>query len=238
MDQADGRGEEGRGRAEEHHHCLCVRRQFEQRRQPRYHEHAGGHHGRRVNQCRNRRRALHGVGQPGVQQELGRFAHCPHEQQYAGQRQRVGVPAEKVDGLAGQLRGTGENGFKVGRADQHENGKNTERETEVADTVDNERFDRRGIRRRFVVPESDQQIAGQPDALPAKEELHQIVCGHQHQHREGEQREIAEEARTVRILVHVADGIDMHERRDRVDHDQHHGRKRIYPQRPGYLQIA
>src|SRR5207245_5344652 len=41
------------------------------------------------------------------------------------------------------------------------------------------------------------------DAFPAEEHLDQIVRGHQHQHRKGEQAEIAEEPRPVRILVHV-----------------------------------
>jgi len=66
--------------AEEHHHGLGVRRQLEQRRQPRHHEDACGDHGRGMDQRRHRRRAFHGVRQPGVQQELGGLAHRAHEQ--------------------------------------------------------------------------------------------------------------------------------------------------------------
>ena len=86
-----------------------------------------------------------------------------------------------------------------------------EREAEIADAVDDEGLDRRGVGFRLVIPEADQQIAREADALPAEEQLHQVVGRHQHQHGEGEQRQIGEEARPVRILVHVADRIEVHE---------------------------
>ena len=92
-----------------------VRRELEQRRQPRHHEHAGRHHGGGVDQRRDRRRAFHRVGQPGVQQELRRLAHRAHEQQQADQRQRVDVPAEEVDGLAGERGRLREDGVEVDR---------------------------------------------------------------------------------------------------------------------------
>src|SRR5713101_5695046 len=42
------------------------------------------------------------------------FELAPNAQ--AGQRQRVGMPAEEVDGLAGQARRTRENRFQIDRA--------------------------------------------------------------------------------------------------------------------------
>ena len=132
----------------------------------------------------------------------------------------------------------GEDGLEIGRAEQHEDREDAEREAEIADAVDHEGLDRRRVRRRLLVPEADQQIARETDAFPAEEHLDQIVRRHQHQHREGEQRQIAEEARPVRILVHVADGIEVHERGDGVDHDQHDRGQRVDAQRPGDLQIA
>ena len=217
---------------------LRVRRKLEQRRQPRHHEHAGGHHGRGMDQRGDRRRAFHRVRQPGVQQELRRLAHRAHEQQQADERERVDLPAEEVDGLAGQRRRLREHGVEIDRAGQHEHGENAERETEIADAVDDEGLDRGRVRFRLVVPEADQQIAREPDAFPAEEQLHQIVRRHQHQHGEGEQRQIGEEARPVRVLVHVADGIEMHEGGDGVHHHQHHRGERIDAQRPVDLEIA
>src|ERR1700737_2080871 len=65
-----------------------------------------------------------------------------------------GASAEEIDGLAGQSRCGGEDGFKIGRPDQHEDGKDAERKAEIADPVDDEGLDRRGVRRRLQVPES------------------------------------------------------------------------------------
>ncbi len=66
-------------------------------------------------------------------------------------------------------------------------GEDAEREAEIADAVDDEGLDRRGVGGGPVVPEADQQIGAEPDALPAEEQLHEIVRRHQHQHEEGEQ---------------------------------------------------
>jgi hypothetical protein len=80
-----------------------------------------------------------------------------------------------------------------------------EREAEVADAVDDEGLDRRGIGEGLLVPEADQQVGREAHAFPAEEHLHEVVGRHQHQHGEGEERQIGEEARLVRVLGHVAD---------------------------------
>ena len=90
----------------------------------------------------------------------------------------------------------------------------------------------------LLVPEADQQIAREADAFPAEEHLHEVVRRHQHQHGEGEERQIGEEARPVRVLVHVADGIEVHEGRNGVHDDQHHGGQRVDPERPIDLEVA
>src|SRR3546814_9891167 len=46
---------------------------------------------------------------------------------------------------------------------------------------------------RRKTPETDEQIGCQADAFPTEEHLDEIVRGHEHQHREGEEREIGEE---------------------------------------------
>src|SRR5439155_22781833 len=42
---------------------------------------------------------------------------------------------------------------------------------EIADAIDDERFDRRVARGFFLIPESDQQIRAQADQLPENKEL-------------------------------------------------------------------
>ena len=86
---------------------------------------------------------------------------------------------------------------KVDRAGQIEGEEDAEREAEVAHAVDDEGLDRGGVGRGPVVPEADQQVGHEADALPAEEQLHQIVGRHQHQHGEGEQRQIGEEPRAT-----------------------------------------
>src|SRR3546814_15248337 len=95
---------------------------------------------------------------------------------------------------------SGENLGDRDRAEDEEGAEDAEHEAKVADAVDDERLDRRGVRARLLVPETDEQIGCQADAFPTEEHLDEIVRGHEHQHREGEEREIGEEARLVREI--------------------------------------
>jgi hypothetical protein len=90
----------------------------------------------------------------------------------------------------------------------------------------------------LLEPETDQQIGGEAHPFPAEEHLDEVVRRHQHQHGEGEQREIGEEARLIRVLVHIAPAIEVDERGDGGDHHQHHGGQRIDAQRPVEAQAA
>ncbi len=76
-------------------------------------------------------------------------------------------------------------------------------------------------RRRARVPEADQQIGDAADRFPAEEQLHEVVRHHEHQHREREQRDVAEEALVARVIGHVADGVDVHAQRHERDHGHH-----------------
>ena len=238
LHQTDGRGEESRGRANQRHKGRGMRRVFKDRRQARDHEDAGGDHGGGVDERGNRRRAFHGVRQPGVQEELRRFTHRADEQQEGGDFERLGVEAENMDFLAFQTRNGGEDFTESQRLGELINEEDAEREAEIADAVDDKGLDRRGVGGGLLIPEADQQIGSETDALPAEEHLHQIIGGHQHQHGEGEQRQIGEEARTVRIFVHVADRIEVHEARHGVDHDEHHRRQRVDAQGPVDAHLA
>ena len=88
------------------------------------------------------------------------------------------------------------------------------------------------------VPEADQEIRRESHALPAEEQLQEVVGRHQRQHGEGEHRQIGEEARPVRVVGHVADGVKMHEARHGVDHDQHHSGQCVDAKRPTGDEIA
>ncbi|MNE19684.1 hypothetical protein D3C80_1127740 [compost metagenome] len=209
-----------------------------ERRQQADHIDAGGDHGRRVDQGRHRRRAFHGVRQPGVQEELSRLAHGADEEQQTGQIQsRPGVAQEfpaRAD-LAGDLR---EQLGELDRAEHPEDGHHAEQEAEVADAVDHEGLDGGGRGGVLLVPEADQQIRRQTHAFPAEEHLQEVGGRHQRQHHEGEQRQVGEEARTAVVLSHVAPGIEVNQRRHRRHHDQHGGRHGVHADRPVRLEVA
>ena len=173
-----------------------------------------------------------------MQEELRRLTHRAHKQEEADQGQRIDVEAQEVEALADQAGRLGENRIEGDRAGQQENRENTKREAEIADPVDEEGLDRRGVSFRFVEPETDEQIARDAHPFPAEEQLRQIVGRHQHQHGEGEERQIREEPRLVRIVRHVADRIEVDETRNGRHHDQHHRGERVDAQRPIDFEIA
>ena len=96
------------------------------------------------------------------------------------------IHAENMDVYANKA-GRGRAGrLQAHRTSQPEQKEDAEGEAEIADAVDDKSLDRRRIGRGARVPEPDQQIGGEADALPAEEHLHEIVGRHQHQHGEGE----------------------------------------------------
>jgi len=148
------------------------------------------------------------------------------------------IHAEDMEGGVRLARRRREDGVEAQRTGQHEGAEDAQREAEVADTVDHEGLDRRRRGRGLLVPEADQQVRGQTHAFPAEEQLHHVVGGDQHQHGEGEQRQIALEARHAGIVMHVPDRVDMHHERHPVDHDQHDRRQGIEAERPGDVGAA
>jgi hypothetical protein len=126
-----------------------------------------------------------------VQQELGRLAHRAHEQQQADGGHHVHFPAQEGHGLAGLLRCGSEDGTSNSiEPNTMKVAKMPRSKAEITDAVDDERLDGGGVGARLLVPETDQQVGRQPDAFPAEEHLHQVVGRHQHQHGEGEQRQV------------------------------------------------
>ena len=117
-----------------------------------------------------------------------RLAHRADEQQQAQHRHGVGAEPKKADRRPGHVRCGGEDGGDRDRAEHQKGAEDAEHEAQIPDPVDHERLNRGGVGARLAKPETDQQIAGEAHALPAEEHLDQIVGGHQHQHRKGEQR--------------------------------------------------
>jgi hypothetical protein len=141
-----------------------------------------------------------------------------------------------VEPAAPKARHAGSPGSRRCRTPEH--AEDADHEAKVAHAVDHEGLHRGGVGAGLAEPEADQQVRGQTHAFPAEEHLHQVVRRHQHEHGEGEQRQIGEEARLIRLLAHVPPRIEVHEERDAGDHHQHDRGERVDPQRPEEIEIA
>ncbi len=122
--------------------------------------------------------------------------------------------------------------LEVERAEGDERQQGAEDEGVVADAVDDERLLAGVAGRLLHVVEADQQVRAQPDALPADEHHQEVRAEHQHEHEEDEQVQVGEEARVVGVglLVHVGRRVDVDQRADAGDDQDHQRRQRVEPE--------
>ena len=154
---------------------LASRQEHEQEVHPADEVDAGGHHRRGVDQRRDRRGAGHRVGQPDVERDLGALAGGAGEQAQRGESQRGARRRRPASGPDVTRRGPSSVGPLLHprerqRAGQREQRERADQEGEVADPVDDERLAPGVDVREVLVPEADQQVAAEPDALPADEQ--------------------------------------------------------------------
>ncbi len=181
---------------------------------------AGRHHRGRVDQRGDRRRALHGVGQPCVQRDLRALGERAHEQQDQAGHEVALVAAEL---LAGGLEGAQE----VQRAGVLEDEVRPEHEPDVAEHVDDERLDAGLGGRRAPVPERDQQVRRRTDERPADDQDQEVAGQDEHQHREHEEVQVGEEARVAAVRGQVGDRVEVDQRRHAADHERHEHAERV-----------
>ena len=159
-----------------------------------------------------------------MQRHLRALAHRAYKEQQADQRRnRPFHRAIGIEALSYQFRSLLEDRGVVQTAEVGQHQTDTEQKAEIAHPVDQKGLEVGEDGGRPLVPEADQEVRHQANRFPAEEQLHEVVAHHQHQHREGEQRDVGEEALVARIIVHVADGVDVHHQRYR-GHHHHHGR--------------
>ena len=123
---------------------------------------ARSHHGRRVNQGGNRRRAFHGVRQPHMQRKLAALARRPGKDQQAD-RARGGQPSAEADGRLRQQSGqriclhrTRAIVVKEQRAGLREEPHHSEKKEDVADPRGDEGFLSRCRGLGLLIPIADQ----------------------------------------------------------------------------------
>jgi hypothetical protein len=129
----------------------------------RAHIDSGGHHGGRVDESGHWGRASHRVGQPDIQRNLRRLSGGAHQQQQRddGENPSAGFRRHAFRRI--------KHFREVERAELPEYQEYRQRETKVADAVDDECLVPGGGGKLLREVESDQQIAAQPHAFPADE---------------------------------------------------------------------
>ena len=110
-----------------------------------------------------------------MQEELRRLAHRADEEEEGQKFQRCEFITNEGHGRIGLPFDAVEDRRKVDAVEDEEDAEDTEREAEIADAVDHKGLDRGGVSRRFVMPEPDQKVRGDADALPPKEHLEEVV---------------------------------------------------------------
>ena len=193
----------------------------------------GRDHRRRVDERAHGRRALHRIGKPDVERELGGLPGSPGEHHEArdGQRGRVAAhhAGEEGRGSVDELEAArGPTGSRAARRVGGEIDEDPEQEEDVPDPRHEERLLGRARRARLLVVEADQEVGADPDQLPEEEELEQVIGEDESGHRRQEERELRVVAREAVIVVHVIDRVEQDEETDDRHHEEHQRRDRVH----------
>jgi len=165
-----------------------------------------------------------------MERELGRLAHRPHEQEQGDGDQHAvrGPSGAHLPEHPAVVKGA------EGDKDQH----HAQAEAEVAHPVDDEGLLPRGRRLGLVIEEADEVVRAEPDRLPAEVQDEVVPGQHQHEHAEGEQAHIGEEAVVSAIAVHVSHRVDEDQETDPRDDETHDGRELVELEGHRHLKAA
>ncbi len=155
----------------------------------------GGHHGRRMDEGAHRRGARHGVRQPRLERELGRFAHgAAEEQGSSGDGQGRADGPLRCSPLHQLL---DVEGVQVRKEEKDADG-----HCRVADACYDEGLARGTAVGRVRIPETDKKIAAEAHALPAEVEKQQVVGQDEDQHGADEEIHVGKEAAVALLVDH------------------------------------
>ena len=181
---------------------------------------AGGDHRGRVDEGGDRSRAGHRVAEPGLKRELGGLSARADEQQNADRKQSARP----------RLGGAGCDAVESHRAERRDHEHHRGEQADVAHAVHDEGLLACGRVSGNLVPEGDEEVGGEPHALPADEHHRVGVAEDEQQHRGDEQVEIGEETGLGRVVFHVPDGVDVDEGSDEGHQHEEGDGQRIDPQ--------
>ena len=231
LDERDEPGDEQGHRAQHAREVAHVHGELEERARAGDQVDAGGHHRRRVDECADRRRALHRVGEPRVERDLRRLGDGAAEEPERDQHRERRVLAEC-------LRRGCEDRREVQGPDLLDEDEEREREGRVADRVHDEGLlaGRHGL--APAVPVVDQQVGREADHAPAGQEQQEVPRLDEQEHGEDEERLVGVVARLLLVAVHVADRVGEDEEADAGDDQHHEDRERIDQDLGAEAQVA
>ena len=105
--------------------------------------------------------------------------------------------------------------------------KDTDQETQVGKTGNDERFLACSNSRRFRIVETDEQVRRNTHQFPEQIHLEDIGSHHQTQHGHGKEAEECIIALESALTLHVAERVDMYHQRYGGDDDKHHHRNGV-----------
>ena len=230
LDEGDDAGHQQRDEPEDRGEMLHLRRRLEDGVRAADEVDAGGDHRRRVDQGRDRRRALHRVREPGVEGDLRRLRDRAAEQPERDERHDGVRELTRLGGL--------EDDAEVEAPDLCDRQEEGERHERVAEGVDHERLLRGGDRRGALVVEADQEVGGEPDEAPPDEEQQQVAAHHEQEHREDEERHVGEVAALLVVARHVPVRVEDDQPADPGDDEHHHEREGVDQELEADLELA
>ncbi len=228
LKESDGSGEERRRAADDRDDGQRRGRVGVENSAARGHVNARGHHGRRVDEGRDRGRAFHRVGKPDVERNLRGLAGGADEQQKPDRRENAEADLGSLEPRGHSLHHLVEVHRSEVKKDEHDR----EDEPRVTDAVDDERLLTRVRGGIPVEPEADEKVGAKSDPFPPDEGQKEVRAQHQVQHEEREHVEVGEEAPEAGVVAHVADGVHVDEKSDPRDDEHHDHRQRVEPVAP------
>ena len=180
-----------------------------------------------VHQGRYRRRTLHGIGQPGVQQELRRAGKGGQRHQQPdrfGQRQteQRGHRRRRIDVREDLRQRPGAKRLVEQHGGQHQR--------QVTDTVGEECPEGVAVGSVAAGILTEQEIQHHANDVPGEQQHDEVTGGHHHQQGRRHQVEQDKKTRVARFLRHVADRVDMHDITDAGYHHRHQHAQRVEQQ--------
>ncbi len=176
--------------------------------------------GSRVNQCRHRSRSFHPVCLPNVQSKLSTFSQSTTQL----------AKANPICIRSGSPQGGNLNGVSASLTPPTK--QQSSKLNGVTYTVHQHSFLRRFGPAQSTKPKTNQLITPDSNKFPTNKQSYLIITGDLKQHRSCKLTQKAKKAWLVRIILHVAQAVNMDTQANSADSEHHRSTQRVNPLHP------